>query len=102
MKSADCNLHDFLVEKEETFETVRRLILSMCETEEVHGTTAMPGWIQQQRRGRLLPIEQIGGSPNDWDGADRDGVANIPPFQNTRHRYPWICSLRYVISFKIN
>merc|ERR1719232_788238 len=33
LQSDSCNLRDFLVEKEAVFETVRRLILSMCRTE---------------------------------------------------------------------
>ena len=54
------------------------------------------GWSTNQRRGRLLPIEEVNG-PNGWeDGVDRDNHVSIPPFENTRHRYPWICSLRYV------
>ena len=113
------------------FETVRRLILSMCRTE-VYGnsvtatSTANPlfnevdkcdstggdteciidptsGWANQQRKGRLLPIPEIGGDTGTWDdGVDRNDVAFIPPFENTKHRYPWICSLRYVISKVLN
>ena len=92
------------------FETVRRLILSMCRTE-VYGninadiiSNPTTGWAPQQRRGRLLPIAEVNGDSgaDNWDGVERSYVAKIPPFQNTKHRYPWICSLRYVISFKIN
>ena len=81
----------------------------MCRTE-VYGninadiiSNPTTGWAPQQRRGRLLPIPEIGGDTGTWDdGVDRNDVAFIPPFENTKHRYPWICSLRYVISFKFN
>ena len=55
---------------------------------------------KKKRRKRLLPIPEVGGSgANTWeDGVDRENLAFIPPFENTKHRYPWICSLRYVIS----
>ena len=54
---------------------------------------------KKKRRKRLLPIPEIGGDTGTWDdGVDRNDVAFIPPFENTKHRYPWICSLRYVIS----
>ena len=55
------------------------------------------GWAaNQDRTGRLLPIEEVNG-PQGWtDGVERDNHVSIPPFENTRHRYPWICSLRYV------
>ena len=38
---------------------------------------------------RLTPIEEI----SIINGAT---IASVPPLENTRHRYPWICSLRAV------
>ena len=68
------------------------------DTECIQNPTS--GWANQQRKGRLLPIPEVGGSgTNTWeDGVDRENLAFIPPFENTKHRYPWICSLRYVMS----
>ena len=90
------------MEKPEIFETVRRLILSMCKTS-VYGDSSpivnpTSGWAanQDERTGRLLPISEVNG-PFGWqDGVDRNNYVSIPPFENTRHRYPWICSLRYM------
>ena len=53
---------------------------------------------KKKRRKRLLPITEVGGTETWEDGVDRSNLAFIPPFENTKHRYPWICSLRYVIS----
>ena len=53
---------------------------------------------KKKRRKRLLPIPEVGGTATWDDGVDRKNLAFIPPFENTKHRYPWICSLRYVIS----
>ena len=53
---------------------------------------------KKKRRKRLLPITEVGGTGTWEDGVDRENLALIPPFENTKHRYPWICSLRYVIS----
>ena len=53
---------------------------------------------KKKRRKRLLPITEVGGTGTWEDGVDRENLAFIPPFENTKHRYPWICSLRYVIS----
>ena len=38
---------------------------------------------------KLIPIEEIG---TFWGPT----IAIVPPLENTKHRYPWICSLRSV------
>ena len=72
-----CNAYSFYKEKEDVYETVKRLVVSMCTTE------TFEVWDGLQQNARLLPIDEIGGD-----------VPHLPPFHNTRHRYPWICSLR--------
>ena len=72
-----CNAYSLYKEKEDVYETVRRLVLSMCTT------ATFEAWAGLQQDARLLPIDEIG---ND--------VPHIPPFEHTRNRYPWICSLR--------
>ena len=43
---------------------------------------------------RLIPIEEVFGENYYGEGSPQ--IARVPPLQNTKHRYPWICSLRSV------
>merc|ERR1712001_92244 len=43
---------------------------------------------------RLIPIEAAYGENYFTEGSPP--LARVPPLENTKHRYPWICSLRSV------
>ena len=89
-------------------DTVYRLILSMCrldvwENFRPSNTRKYRKFINRNRKNRrkkkpnrrklidkVVPIEEV----NDYG----DGLilAQIPQFENTKHRYPWLCSLKSI------
>ena len=67
--------------------TTRNLIVSLCNISTYLGFWPSP--IDDDRNNRLTPITAI----NVLGGVT---IPLIPPLENTKHRYPWICSLRSV------
>ena len=81
--------------------TMGNLLRSLCDEQASYSISreTLQGRHMSEENDRLIPIESIIGYENDYvDGDVIPGftIAKIPPLQHTKHRYPWICSLRSV------
>ena len=76
--------------------TTVNLIGSMCDYQTYWDFN--PEYISDEND-RLIPIEEVYDYYHyDYgDGYDYENpvtIARVPPLENTKHRYPWLCSLR--------
>ena len=97
---------------ERIFDSVRCLVNSMCDretwqnlepvpiTKRVPAMKLLKDNQEDKRFHRLIPLEQIQEYfvIISFDPFNISSVLLVPypPLENTRHRYPWICSLRSV------
>ena len=81
------------------FYTTLTLVRSLCDWRTwvdfnpASGSTVNTNRFTQKKEdydARLNPIEAVAPYPNNVT------ITLIPPLENTKHRYPWICSLRSV------
>ena len=105
MKDQQNCVHQIFSQKRSIYWTTRYLIWSMCD-EQTH-ENFLPRPIDSRvktkrsakeeknhRKKRLTPIEQVYGE--NYFGNGSPTLGQVPPLENTKHRYPWICSLRSV------
>ena len=91
--------HPMLRGKQSLFATILLLTRSMCDCQTYisffHGGGYYAGLHQCEPQVaedvRLIPIEDA--YTDDYYAVP---VGRVPPLENTKHRYPWICSLRIV------
>ena len=95
-------------QKKNIFQTTWKLIQSMCDYQTFSDfyKKAPLNWrvnVNRQKQFtvdnddnnvRLIPIEET--FPTNFGGWGIPPYARVPPLENTKHRYPWICSLRSI------
>ena len=91
-------VHPIWRQKSNIYSTVSYLVRSLCRQETFNNFVDSVETNSENDTGeemldgdnRLIPIESV---------LESNGVtiARVPPLENTKHRYPWICSLRSVV-----
>ena len=79
----------------------RRVLENVNEKRKSQNSDTPQQWSQPEpftyedaENARLIPIESAYGENYFSDGSPQ--FASVPPLEHTKHRYPWLCSLRSV------
>ena len=98
-------IHPIYNQKESIYRATHQLIYSMCDYQtylaflpSTFGRSLPIKRPENEMKNnddvRLIPIEEAY-PENSYENGE-PSIARVPPLENTKHRYPWLCSLRFI------